>query len=83
MFRKLPTVLPIALLLGAVSAAPALAQSRSHHLVQLHRHLGLSPVIYGTDEYDSYGMQRGQSERQSLGETEALPWIEDPHSPGG
>jgi hypothetical protein len=37
MFRKLPTVLPIAILLGAVSAAPALAQTRSHHVVQPHR----------------------------------------------
>jgi hypothetical protein len=36
MLRKLTTVLPIAILLGAVSAAPALAQTRSHHLVQPH-----------------------------------------------
>jgi hypothetical protein len=37
MFRKLPTVLPIAILLGAVSAAPAPAQTHSHHVVQPHR----------------------------------------------
>jgi hypothetical protein len=34
MFRKLPTLLPMAILLGAVSAAPALAQTRSHHVAQ-------------------------------------------------
>jgi hypothetical protein len=37
MFRKLTTVLPTAILLGALSAAPALAQTRSHHVVQPHR----------------------------------------------
>jgi hypothetical protein len=32
MFPKLPTVLPIAILLGAVSVAPALAKTRNHQL---------------------------------------------------
>jgi hypothetical protein len=47
MFRKLTTVLPIAILLGAVSAAPALAQTRSHHVVQPHRHVRVSPNAGG------------------------------------
>jgi hypothetical protein len=83
MFRKLPTVLPIAILLGAVSAAPALAQTRSHHVVKSHGHLRVSPVAYGSDGYDSYAMQPGQSERPYLGEAPAVPWTQDPLSPGG
>ena len=57
MFRKLPTVLPIAILLGAVSA-PTLAQTRSHHGVQPHRHLTVPPIAYGSDGdgYDSFAM---------------------------
>jgi hypothetical protein len=47
MFRKLATVLPIAILLGAVSAAPALAQTNSRHVVQPHRHVGVSPYAGG------------------------------------
>jgi hypothetical protein len=82
MFRKLLTVLPIAVLLGAVSAAPALAQTRSHH------HVRVSPVTSGGDAYGSvisrsHAMQPGQGERQLLGEAPALPWTQDPESPGG
>ena len=47
MLRKLPTVLPLAILLGALSAAPALAQTRSHHVVQPHRHVTVSPYAGG------------------------------------
>jgi hypothetical protein len=47
MFRKPATVLPIAILLGAVSAAPALAQTRSHHLVEPHRQVRVSPYAGG------------------------------------
>jgi len=88
MFRKLPTVLPIAILLGAVSAAPALAQTRSHHVAQSHRHVRVSPVTYGGDAYGSvisgsYAMQPSQGERERLGEAPALPWTQDPASPGG
>jgi hypothetical protein len=81
--RKLPTVLPIAILLGAVSAAPAPAQTPSHHVVQPHRHVRVSPALYGSDGYDSFGMQPRQGQRRDLGGTGALPWIEDPGSPGG
>jgi hypothetical protein len=83
MFRKLPTVLPIAILLGAVSAAPALAQPRSHHLAQPDRQVWTSPVTYGSDAYNSYAMQPDQSQRRDLGRTPALPWTQDPDSPRG
>jgi hypothetical protein len=83
MFRKLPTVLPIAVLLAAVSAAPALAKTRGHHVVQPVRHVVVSPYAYGSDAYDSYAMQPGQGDRRSLGEAPALPWIQDPDSPRG
>ena len=49
MFRKLPTVLPLAILLGAIFAAPALAQTRSHNVVQTHRHVTVSPSAFGGD----------------------------------
>jgi hypothetical protein len=80
MFRKLPTILPIAILLGAVSAAPALAQTVSHHV---SRHVVVSPYAYGSDAYNNYAMDPGQGGRQSLGETPALPWTQDPDSPRG
>jgi hypothetical protein len=80
MFRKLPTVLPIAILLGAVSGAPALAQTPSHQLVQPHRHVRVSPYSYGSNAYNSYAVQPGQGNRQSLGKTPAIPWIRDPES---
>jgi hypothetical protein len=83
MFRKLTTVLPIAILLGAVSTAPALAQTHSHHTMQAHRHIMVSPVIFGSDAYNSYAAQPDQSQRRSLGETRAVPWIQDPESPRG
>ena len=51
MFRKLPTVLPLAILLGAIFAAPALAQTRSHNVVQTHRHVTVSPSAFGGDAY--------------------------------
>jgi hypothetical protein len=53
MFRKLTTVLPIAILLGAVSAAPALAQTPSHHLVQPHRQARVSPYAGGAFAFAS------------------------------
>jgi hypothetical protein len=81
MFRKLATLLPIAILLGAVSA-PALAQPRSH-VAQPRRHLSVSPITYGSNAYNSYAMQPGQGQRRSLGETPALPWTQDPDSPRG
>jgi hypothetical protein len=77
MFRKLPSVLPIAILLGAVSAAPALAQTPSHHVVQ-HRHVTVSPYAYGSDAYNSYAMQPSQG--RLPGETPALPFTQDPDS---
>jgi hypothetical protein len=83
MSRKLPSVLPIVILLAAVSAAPALAKSRSHHVVQPVRHVVASPYAYGNDAYDSYAMQPGRDDRRSLGEAPALPWIQDPDSPRG
>jgi hypothetical protein len=45
MFRKLLTLLPIAILLGAVSAAPALAQTRNHHLVPPHKRVTVFPNV--------------------------------------
>jgi hypothetical protein len=78
MFRKLTTVLPLAILLGAVSAAPALAQARSHHVAQPHRHTSKSPVTFGSDAYDSYAMQPSQG--RLPGETPALPFTQDPDS---
>jgi hypothetical protein len=85
MFYKIPTILPIAMLLGALSAAPALAQPRSHHIVQPLRQIMVSPLSYGSgsDAYSSYAMQPGQGERRSLGEVPALPWVQDPDSPRG
>src|ERR1700686_2486280 len=83
MSRKLPRVLPIVIPLAAVSAAPALAKSRSHHVVQPVRHVVASPYAYGSDAYNSYAMQPGRDDRRSLGEAPALPWIQDPDSPRG
>jgi hypothetical protein len=83
MFRKLATHLPIAILLGAVSAAPALAQPRSHHVVHSPRHVEPSRVTFGSDAYSSYGMATDQGDRSSLGETPAVPWIQNPDSPRG
>jgi hypothetical protein len=83
MSRKLPGVLPMAILLAAVSAAPALAKSRSHHVVQPVRHVVASPCAYGSDAYDSYAMQPGHGDGRSSREAPALPWIQDPDSPRG
>jgi hypothetical protein len=80
MFRKL-TVLPIAIVLGAVSAAPALARTTLHHAVQPHRHISVSPATFGSDAYDSYGRQ--PSRGRLPGETRALPFTQDPDSPKG
>ena len=80
MFRKLTPLLTIATLLGAVSA-PALAQTRSDHMVQLHRHVGVSPYAYDSVISSSYATQRVQGKRRSLGETPAVPWTQDPESP--
>jgi hypothetical protein len=76
MFRKLTTVLPLAILLGAISAAPALAQTPSHH--HMVRHVMVSPYAYGSDAYNSYAMQPSQG--RLPGETPALPFTQDPDS---
>jgi hypothetical protein len=84
MFHKMPAVLPIAILLGAVSAAPALARTPSHHAVQpLRPVMAVSPYAYGSDAYNSYAMQPGQGGLRSLGTTPAVPWVQDPASPRG
>ena len=81
MFRKLPTVLAIAILLGAVSAAPALARTSRHHAVQpLRPVMAVSPYAHGSDAYDSYAMQPIQGGRRALGETPDLPFTQDPES---
>jgi hypothetical protein len=83
MFHKMPAVLPMAILLGAVSAAPALAQPGSHQRVQPPRNVMALPFLCRDNAYGSHAMQPSQSKRQQLGETPDLPWIQDPHSPGG
>jgi hypothetical protein len=83
MFHKMPAVLPIAILLGAVSAAAAPAQTGSHRGGQPPRHGMAPPFLCRGNAYGSHAMQPGQSKRQQLGETPDLPWIQDPHSPGG
>jgi hypothetical protein len=54
MFRKLPAVLPIAVLLGALSAAPALAQTHS-------RHLAYAGDAYGSAKSGSFAPSATQS----------------------
>jgi hypothetical protein len=81
MFRKLTTVLPIAVLLGAVSAVPALARTTRHHVAQPHRHTSVLPATFGSDAYDSFG--RRPSRVRLPGETPALPFTQDPDSPKG
>jgi hypothetical protein len=81
MSHKLTALLPIAILLGTVSVAPALAQTPSHHLVQPNWHTSVSPATFGSDAYDSYGMQPSQG--RLPGETPALPFTQDPDSPQG
>jgi hypothetical protein len=100
MLCKLTTGLPIVLLLGTVSAPQVLAQARSHHVAQPHRHTSESLVNSGSDARDSFGMQLRQgrlpgeapsSDRFGMqpfrgrlpGETPALPFTQDPDSPGG
>jgi hypothetical protein len=86
MSRKLPIVLPIAILLGAVSAAPTLALARSHHVVQPD-YARVSPYAYGSVISGSYETQSRQAKREAdrraLGETPALPFTQDPASPKG
>jgi hypothetical protein len=77
MFRKLPTVLSIAVLLAAVSAAPALTRIPRHHVVQPYRHTSVLPVVFGSDAYDRIQ----PSQRRLPGETPNLPWTQDPDSP--
>jgi hypothetical protein len=72
MFRKLPTVLAIAILLGAVSAAPALAQTRSHQ--GDHQSIGERPAVPFTRDYAT---QPDQGDRQSIDETTAVPFTQD------
>ena len=76
MLHKIPTALRIAILLGAASAAPALAQTRNHHVV--HRHVTAIPCACPSDVHGGYAMNPGQGEHRRLGETRARPWIEDP-----
>ncbi len=80
MSRKLPIVLPIAILLGAVSAAPTLALARSHHVVQPPYGM-VSPYADGSVISGSYETQLRQAKRRALGETPALPFTQDPDSP--
>jgi hypothetical protein len=79
MFRELPTVLSIAILLAAVSAAPALTRIPRHHVVQPYRHTSVLPVVFGSDAHDNYGIQ--PSQRRLPGETPYLPWTQDPYYP--
>jgi hypothetical protein len=52
MFHKLPPLLPVVILLGAATAsAPALAQTRSHHVMQPHRRVQVSPYAGGFPNY--------------------------------
>jgi hypothetical protein len=81
MSRKLPTALWICILLGAVSAAPALAQTRSHHMAQPYRHVRVSPYAHGRVISGNYETQSRQAKRRALGETPALPFTQDPYSP--
>jgi hypothetical protein len=74
MFRKLASVLPIAILLGAVSAAPTLAQTPSHDEA-------VSPSAFGGDSYDSSALHPGQDERPSQGEAPAVSLPQDPEVP--
>ena len=84
MFRKLSTVLPIAILLGAFSAAPTLARTPSHHAARpLRPIMAVSPYVYRSDAYGSYAMQPIQGGRRTVGETLALPFTQDPESPRG
>jgi hypothetical protein len=84
MFRKLTTVPPIAVLLGAFSAVPALARTPSHHAARpLRPVMAVSPYAYGSDAYSSYAMQPIQGGRRAVGETPALPFTQDPESPRG
>jgi hypothetical protein len=50
MFRKLPPLLTIAILLGAVSV-PALAQTHSHDVMQPDRYERVSPYAGGSTNY--------------------------------
>jgi hypothetical protein len=81
MYRKPTTVLPIALLLGAVSAAPVLAQTSSDYLAQPHRQFSESPVTFRSGGYDSFGIRPAQD--RLPGEVPALPFTQDPASPKG
>jgi hypothetical protein len=76
MLHNVSTTLRIAILLGVASATPALAQSRSHHVV--HRHVTAIPCACPSNVHGGYAMNQGRGERQRLGETRALPWIQDP-----
>jgi hypothetical protein len=80
MSRKLPIILPIAILLGAVSAAPTLALARSHHVVQPD--YGRVSPFNGSYETQSRQAAR-QAKRRALGETPALPFTQDPYAPKG
>jgi hypothetical protein len=80
MFRKLPT----AFRLRSCSAPFRLRRwpkPAATHMVQRHRHVSASPYAYDSVISSSYVTQRGQAKRQSLGETPALPWTQDPESP--
>jgi hypothetical protein len=88
MFRKLTTLLPLTILLGAVSAAPALAKTHSHHVMNRHGQIMVSPYASGADAYGSvipagYAAQPSQVGHRSLGETPALPFTQDPDAPRG
>jgi hypothetical protein len=76
MFRKLTPLLPMAILLGVVSA-PALAQPLGHHLTQAKRQMSM--YAPGSDAYGSVtpgGYNDPASEIHGL-------WIQNPDSPRG
>jgi hypothetical protein len=71
----------IALAAAFLLGTGSLAQARipSHHVVHTYRHASVLPVVFGSDAYDSYGIQ--PSQRRLPGETPSLPWTQDPASP--
>jgi hypothetical protein len=81
MFRKPTLLLPLAMLLGAVSA-PALAQAGNGRAIHPHRHVQVSPYAPGSDAYGS-AVSLTYANRQVLGEVSNLPWIQNPDSPRG
>jgi hypothetical protein len=78
MIRKIWNALPIAIVFGALLATPTLAQIHGRHIVQPCPRMGVSSRAHVGNEFGASAGQRGRVERQF-----AVPWIDDPHSPGG